>query len=66
MSNFGYYNVIYGLLSSVIVLLLSAYLVSFTFLLGGELNGNTVQNAPRRMTAQVLGRKAFQRMEELS
>ena len=40
VSNFGYYNVIYGLLSSVIVLLLSAYFVSFTFLLGGELNGN--------------------------
>ena len=40
ISNFGYYNVIYGLLGSVIILLLSAYLVAFILLLGGELNGN--------------------------
>ena len=40
VSNFSYYNVLYGLLSSVIILLLSAYLVSFILLLGGELNGN--------------------------
>ena len=40
VANFGYYNVIHGLLYGVIVLLLSAYLVAFTLLLGGELNGN--------------------------
>ena len=40
VSNFGYYNVIYGLLGGVIMLLLSAYLVAFILLLGGELNGN--------------------------
>jgi len=38
--NFGYYNFIYGVLGGVIVLLLSAYLVSLTLLIGGELNGN--------------------------
>ena len=37
--NFSYYNVLYGVLGGVIIMLLSAYLVSFTLLLGGELNG---------------------------
>ena len=37
--NFSYYNVVYGVLGGVIIMLLSAYLVSFTLLLGGELNG---------------------------
>ncbi len=36
---FGYYSVVYGVLWGVIVLLLSAYLVAFFLLLGGELNG---------------------------
>ncbi len=36
--NFGYYNVVYGVLGAVIVTLLSAYLVAFILLLGGELN----------------------------
>lgn len=36
---FSYYNVVYGVLGGVIIMLLSAYLVSFTLLLGGELNG---------------------------
>ena len=40
VARFSYYNVIYGLLGGVIVLLLSAYLVSFILLLGGELNAN--------------------------
>jgi len=39
VSNFGYYNLVTGLLGGVIILLLSAYLVAFTLLLGGELNG---------------------------
>ena len=37
--NFSHYNVVYGVLGGVILMLLSAYLVSFTLLLGGELNG---------------------------
>ncbi|MFH1569328.1 MAG: YihY/virulence factor BrkB family protein [Gemmatimonadota bacterium] len=41
--NFGYYNLIYGVLGGVIVLLLSAYLVAFTLLIGGELNGNLLK-----------------------
>lgn len=36
---FSYYNVVFGVLGGVIIMLLSAYLVSFTLLLGGELNG---------------------------
>ncbi|MFC1526919.1 YihY/virulence factor BrkB family protein [Candidatus Latescibacterota bacterium] len=43
VSNFGYYNLIYGVLGGVIVLLLSAYLVAFTLLIGGELNGNLLK-----------------------
>ena len=39
IQNFGYYNFIYGVLGGVIIMLLSAYLVAFTLLLGGELNG---------------------------
>ena len=35
--SFGYYSVVYGVLWGVIVLLLSAYLVAFFLLLGGEL-----------------------------
>jgi len=38
--DFGYYESIHGLLYGVILLLLSAYLVAFTLLLGGELNAN--------------------------
>lgn len=37
--SFSYYNVMSGVLGGVIVLLLAAYLVAFTLLLGGELNG---------------------------
>ncbi|SVB70183.1 uncharacterized protein METZ01_LOCUS223037, partial [marine metagenome] len=40
---FGYYSVVYGVLWGVIVLLLSAYLVAFFLLLGGELNGTLYQ-----------------------
>lgn len=36
--NFSYYNLVYGGLGVVIIILLSAYLVAFTLLLGGELN----------------------------
>ncbi|MBT3344855.1 MAG: YihY/virulence factor BrkB family protein [Gemmatimonadetes bacterium] len=39
VKSFGYYSVVYGVLGAVIVLLLSAYLVAFFLLLGGELNG---------------------------
>ena len=37
--SFSYYNVVVGVLGGVIILLLCAYLVAFTLLLGGELNG---------------------------
>lgn len=47
VSNFGYYNLVTGLLGGVIILLLSAYLVAFTLLLGGELNGS-LQRMRRR------------------
>ena len=47
--DFGYYESIHGLLYGVILLLLSAYLVAFTLLLGGELNANLVKkNHSRR------------------
>lgn len=39
----GYYNFLHGLLYGVILLLLSAYLVAFILLLGGELNANLVK-----------------------
>ncbi|HJP31770.1 MAG TPA: YihY/virulence factor BrkB family protein [Candidatus Latescibacteria bacterium] len=45
--NFSYYNVVYGVLGGVIIMLLSAYLVSFTLLLGGELNGVLYRSIPR-------------------
>lgn len=38
IEQFGYYNIIYGVLGAAIILLLSAYLLAFTLLLGGELN----------------------------
>lgn len=38
VQNFGYYNVVYGVLGAVIVTLLSSYLVAFILLFGGELN----------------------------
>jgi membrane protein len=38
ITSFGYYNIIAGALGAVIIILLSAYLVAFTLLLGGELN----------------------------
>jgi len=38
VKGFSYYNVVYGVLGAVIIILLSAYLVAFTLLLGGELN----------------------------
>ena len=41
--NLGYYNFLHGLLYGVILLLLSAYLVAFILLLGGELNANLVK-----------------------
>ena len=37
ISGFSYYNVVAGALGAVIIILLSAYLVAFTLLLGGEL-----------------------------
>ena len=39
IDSLSYYNVVSGLLSGVIVLLLCAYLVSLVLLIGGELNG---------------------------
>ena len=48
VQNFSYYNVVYGVLGAVIVLLLSAYLVSFVLLLGGELNGRLLLRDDRR------------------
>jgi membrane protein len=47
--NFSYYNVIYGVLGGVIIMLLSAYLVSFTLLLGGELNGALYRQRQQRL-----------------
>ena len=38
VKGFSYYNFVYGVLGAVIIILLSAYLVAFTLLLGGELN----------------------------
>ena len=38
IERFSYYNIIYGVLGTAIILLLSAYLLAFTLLLGGELN----------------------------
>ena len=38
VQHFGYYNVVYGVLGAVIVTLLSAYLVAFILLFGGEFN----------------------------
>ena len=38
IEQFSYYNIIYGVLGTAIILLLSAYLLAFTLLLGGELN----------------------------
>jgi len=52
--NLGYYNLIHGLLYGVILLLLSAYLIAFTLLLGGELNANLVKskNSPNGHSEQ--------------
>ena len=38
ITGFSYYNVVAGALGAVIIILLSAYLVAFTLILGGELN----------------------------
>ncbi len=38
VKGFSYYNVVYGVLGAVIIILLSAYLVAFILLLCGELN----------------------------
>ena len=38
VKGFSYYNLVYGVLGAVIIILLSAYLIAFTLLLGGELN----------------------------
>lgn len=38
IERFSYYNIIYGVLGTAIILLLSVYLLAFSFLLGGELN----------------------------
>ena len=38
IERFSYYTIIYGVLGTAIILLLSAYLLAFTLLLGGELN----------------------------
>ena len=38
IERFSYYNIIYGVLGAAIILLLSAYLLAFSLLLGGELN----------------------------
>lgn len=40
VAKFSYINFVFGLLGSVIGLLLSSYLAAFILLLGGELNGN--------------------------
>ena len=40
VAKFSYYNFVFGLLGSVIGLLLSSYLAALILLLGGELNGN--------------------------
>ena len=47
IQSFSYYNVLYGVLGGVIILLLCAYLVAFTLLLGGELNGVLLQHRQR-------------------
>ena len=52
VQNFSYYNVVYGVLGGVIIMLLSAYLVSFTLLLGGELNGVLYRRRPWRPVVQ--------------
>jgi len=49
IQNFGYYNLIYGVLGGVIVLLLSAYLVALTLLLGGELNASILRERNGRV-----------------
>ncbi len=41
--SFSYYNLVYGALGAVIIILLSAYLVAFTLLLGGELNATMLR-----------------------
>lgn len=51
VQNFGYYNLIYGVLGGVIVLLLSAYLVALTLLLGGELNATILRERSRSVVA---------------
>ena len=38
IERFSYYSIIYGVLGTAIILLLSVYLLAFTLLLGGELN----------------------------
>ena len=43
VGHFGYYHSVHGLLAGVILLLLSAYLVAFTLLLGGELNASLIK-----------------------
>ena len=47
IQSFSYYNVVYGVLGGVIILLLCAYLVAFTLLLGGELNGAILEQRQR-------------------
>jgi membrane protein len=48
VKGFSYYNVIYGALGGVIIILLSAYLVAFILLLGGELNAVLYRRARSR------------------
>jgi membrane protein len=43
VKSFSYYNLMSGALLAVIIILLSAYLVAFTLLLGGELNATLLQ-----------------------
>ncbi|MGY8824883.1 MAG: YihY/virulence factor BrkB family protein [Candidatus Latescibacterota bacterium] len=45
--SFSYYNLVYGGLGVVIIILLSAYLVAFTLLLGGELNAALQRLRPK-------------------
>ncbi len=51
IQSFSYYNVIYGVLGGVIILLLCAYLLALILLLGGELNGVILQHRQRENNA---------------
>lgn len=56
--SFSYYNLVSGALGVVIVILLSAYLVAFTLLLGGELNAAVRRLQPRQKALKTHKRLA--------